>query len=201
MVKQQPTSKVHWKEKIRKKLTFIYCASFYVYSSIQNSITNLRRMSIIHHLLKTFIQIDIQDLSPSRKTLMISLSFFPFLFPFLVALSNFAIFCQVLFEKSSDNNLLRQIYHLTSIGILLLYYSIFRQSFLCQFQLYTRRIVIQLMKHIELSRLFIYSGIKVSREIPKPCIHSFNVCRYSCKEVYEYGGLVEKIVSFFDLVR
>ena len=85
-------------------MTFIYCASFYVYSSIQNSITNLRRMSIIHHLLKTFIQIDIQDLSPSRKTLMISLSFFPFLFPFLVALSNFGIFFQVSFEKSSDNN-------------------------------------------------------------------------------------------------
>ena len=79
--------------------------------------------------------------------------------------------------------------------------TIIRQSFLCQFQLYTRRIVIQLMKHIELSRLFIYSGIKVSREIPKRCIHSFNVCWYSCKEVYDYGGLVEKIVSFFDLVR
>ena len=76
-----------------------------------------------------------------------------------------------------------------------------QQSFLCQFQLYIRRIEIQLMKHIELSRLFIYSGIKVSREIPKRYIHSFNVCRYSCKEVYDYGGLVEKIVSFFDLVR
>ena len=79
--------------------------------------------------------------------------------------------------------------------------TIIRQSFLCQFQLYTRRIEIQLMKHIELSRLFIYSGIKVSREIPKRYIHSFNVFRYSCKEVYDYGGLVEKIVSFFDLVR
>ena len=93
-----------YERKDKKKLTFIYCASFYVYSSIRNSITNSRHKSIIHHLLKTFIQIDIQDLSPSRKTLMISLSFFPFLFPFLVALSNFAIFCQVSFEKSSDNN-------------------------------------------------------------------------------------------------
>ena len=184
-------------------------------------------MSIIHHLLKTFIQIDIQDLSPSRKTLMISLSFFPFLFPFLVALSNFAIFCQVSFEKSSDNNF-SQVdlsshfnWHWIQLGshwliitfmddnitISCWYWSRnssqndIQQSFLCKCQLYIRRIEIQLMKHIELSRLFIYSGIKVSREIPKRCIHSFNVFRYSCKEVYEYGGLVEKIVSFFDLVR
>ena len=72
---------ISWNErKDKKKLTFIYCASFYVYSSIRNSITNSRHKSIIHHLLKTFIQIDIQDLSPSRKTLMICLSFFPFLF-------------------------------------------------------------------------------------------------------------------------
>ena len=70
-----------YERKDKKKLTFIYCASFYVYSSIRNSITNSRHKSIIHHLLKTFIQIDIQDLSPSRKTLMICLSFFPF-FPF-----------------------------------------------------------------------------------------------------------------------
>ena len=69
-----------YERKDKKKLTFIYCASFYVYSSIRNSITNSRHKSIIHHLLKTFIQIDIQDLSPSRKTLMICLSFFPFLF-------------------------------------------------------------------------------------------------------------------------
>ena len=25
------------------------------------------------------------------------------------------------------------------------------------------------------------------------------MCSYGCKEVYDYGGLVEKIVSFFDL--
>ena len=90
--------------KDKKKLTFIYCASFCVYSSIRNSITNLRRKSIIHHLLKTFIQIDIQDLSPSRKTLMICLSFFFSLFLFVCFKYLCDRFCQVSFQKFSDND-------------------------------------------------------------------------------------------------